>query len=162
MGSDEIKDPTLKVIVIGGDDQILEHIFPQEIKNDTFKAKSNKLSIPYKCRKFIKKIDKLKTEIIWETFLIEDLTDSNYDRCLELISIMLDLEMEDDDEKDSLETNKIIKIKKEKSKFDRKYIVIKFGTANLDSLLYMLGEQSRIYLPQIAVVSDTLLDEGCS
>jgi hypothetical protein len=52
MGSDEIKDPTLKVIVIGGDDQILEHIFPQEIKNDTFKAKSNELSIPYKCRKF--------------------------------------------------------------------------------------------------------------
>lgn len=162
MGSDEIKDPTLKVIVIGGDDQILEHIFPQEIKNDTFKAKSNELSIPYKCRKFTKKIDKLKTEIIWEAFLIEDLTDSNYDRCLELISIMLDLEMEDYDEKDSSETNKIIKIKKEKSKFDRKYIVIKFGTANLSSLLYMLGEQSRIYLPQIAVVSDTLLDEDCS
>ena len=74
---------------------------------------------------------------------------------------MLDLPKEYDEE-NSLNENKII-IKTNKSFFDRKYIIIKFGAKNIKNLLEMLDEQtSRVYLPQIGIVSDEPLDEECS
>jgi len=75
---------------------------------------------------------------------------------------MLDINNDEDDENDSTETSKI-KIKENKSAYDRKYIIIKFGSQNVECLLYMINEElSRVYLPQIAIVTDELLDDELS
>lgn len=133
MGSEQNKNSTLKVVIIGGEEKILGQIFPIEVKNDIFRNKSEKLNIPYKSKKYIKKIEKLNIEVIWEAFLIENMTGENYDKCLDLIAAMLDFPVneEEEDQKYS-ETNKI---KINKPIYDRKYIVIKFGTQNLECVV---------------------------
>ena len=56
MGSEQNKNSTLKVVIIGGEEKILGQIFPIEVKNDIFRNKSEKLNIPYKSKKYIKKL----------------------------------------------------------------------------------------------------------
>lgn len=161
MGGEQIKNPTLKIIVIGGKEDLLGSLFPQRVKNDIFKKESENLKIPYTCRKFTKEFDKLNIEIIWEAFLIENITEENYEGSLDLIHSMLDLK-DKDEEGVSIKEYKNKK-KHKKSIYDRKYIIIKFGAENLKYLLYMLNDQtSRVDLPQIGVVCDKPLDEECS
>ena len=156
MGSEQNKNSTLKVVIIGGEEKILGQIFPIEVKNDIFRNKSEKLNIPYKSKKYIKKIEKLNIEVIWEAFLIENMTDENYDKCLDLIATMLDFPVNEEEDQKYSETNKI---KINKPIYDRKYIVIKFGTQNLECLLHMLSDYSRVYLPQICIITDENLEE---
>ena len=132
MGSEQNKNSTLKVVIIGGEEEILGQIFPIEVKNDIFRNKSEKLNIPYKSKKYIKEIEKLNIEVIWEAFLIENMTDENYDKCLNLIATMLDFPVNEEEDQKYSETNKI---KINKPIYDRKYIVIKFGTQNLECVV---------------------------
>ena len=157
MGNEEINS-TLKIIIIGGEDKLLEHIFPVSIKNDKFKEISEKLEVPYKYRKFIKKFDKIN--ILWEAFILQDYTDDNFDKSLNLIYTMLDLP-NDEGEEEEEEEKKIIQNEniENNSEFDRKFIVIKFGSNNIEYLINMLNEQSRVFLPQLAVVTDKNLNE---
>ena len=161
MGSEQNKTPTLKVLVIGGEEKILEKIFPIKSKNDIFKEESEELNIPYTNRKYIQKIDKLNIEVIWDAFQIENMTDANFDRCLKLISKMIDLPEDEDEEANDKEENKI-NVTANKSIYDRKYIIIKFGTQNLECLLNMLSDHSRVFLPQIGIVTDEEIDEEYS
>ena len=157
MGNEEINS-TLKIIIIGGEDKLLEQIFPVSIKNDKFKEISEKLEVPYKYRKFIKKFDKIN--ILWEAFILQDYTDDNFDKSLNLIYTMLDLP-NDEGEEEEEEEKKIIQNEniENNSEFDRKFIVIKFGSNNIEYLINMLNVQSRVFLPQLAVVTDKNLNE---
>jgi len=159
MGNKEIKS-TLKIVVIGGENKFLEQIFPFSFKNDKFKQISDKLKIPYECKKYIKKFEKLDIEIIWEAFILQDLTENNIGESLKLISKMIDLPLDDEEESDEDEKKKLNSNENNNSEFDRKYIVIKFGTEKIECLINMINILSRVHLPQIAIVTDEYLDDN--
>ena len=161
MGNEE-SISTLKIVIIGGEDKLLKQIFPISIENDKFKQVSEKLGIPYTYKQYIKKFEKINVEIKWEAFILQDFTEENLDNSKKLIQTILDLPNEDEDDEEDEEEDEKLKNKENKennSEFDRKYIIIKFGTKNMNYLLDMMDNLTRVHLPQIAIVTDESLDE---
>ena len=141
MGYDYDSSNLIKICVIGGSKEIIQKLFPDSIKNDK-----------YTKRKLTKKIEakdfqtgkSSNYKINWEAYIFQNMTDETEEEIMN--SILYDIFGIPEEEKDNFE-NKNAKISKNN-------IIIKFGSNNVDFILDCIDYHSRIYLPQIAIITN--------
>ena len=76
---------------------------------------------------------------------------------------MLDLGEDDDDDDADANYSENTKINIKKQGYNRNYVIIKFGTHNIECLLKLFNDKvSRVYLPQIAIVTDEKINDEYS
>ncbi len=112
---------TLKIYIIGGEDDILNKIFPKEIQNNSL-YKKRILEDNSK--------EKIKDIIYWEAFIYPNLTKENLDNIFN--SLIEQLNITNLDEKNEIIDDwEIVDFNELKGlKFDQKNVTIKFGKEN--------------------------------
>ena len=141
MGNDIDNSKVIKICTIGGDEQIINYLFPYSMD---VQGKVN-----YKKRNLNKNIEAKdyitgkseRYQIFWESYIFQDLTKDNRNETIETIFY------------------KIFKIPRKNQKNEIKdisnnNIIIIFGSENADFLLECTYLLSRVYLPQIAVITN--------
>lgn len=141
MGYDIDNSKVVKICTIGGDEQIINDLFPYSMdvqgkinykKRNFHKNKEAKDYITGKSGRY---------QIFWESYIFQELTNDNRDEIIKTIFYKI-FEIPKNNEKI------------EKKKFSNNNIIIIFGSKNADFLLECTYLLSRVYLPQIAVITN--------
>ena len=133
----------LTIITIGGDQNIINQLFPEFIKDIEL---SNKPKIKYTKRQrkenhSAKKYEwgttkDIKIDIFWESYNFPDINQDNEDDIIELILKLFNID------------------EKEINNSERNNIIIKFGENNIKVLIDFMNFFSRALLPQFAIVTN--------
>ena len=146
MGYDYDNSKVIKICIIGGSKEIIEKIFPDNI------------SVPkdakYAKRKLYQKIEakdyvtgnSSKYKIYWEAFIFPNLTNENKEIIMKSILFNI-FGIPEEEENQNLENNNKI--------ISKNNIIIKFGSNNIEFLLECTDFLSRVYLPQIAIITNS-------
>ena len=156
MGNDFDNSKLIKICTIGGDDNIIHSIFPYSMNTDE--------NVQYYKRNLHKNIEAKdhitgKSEIykiFWESYNFPELTKDNRNEFIETIFYKI-FEIPKKEKEKNLEISKENE-KKEKKHFSNNNIIIVFGANNADFLLNCTYLLTRLYLPQIAVITNDNID----
>lgn len=141
----------INVFCFGGNYDIIEELFPEKIDiNDKWKHCSFKKRLSFQ----EKETNKFLVEKIeWNATIYPPLTPDNIDELFESLQKNLNIPEEEDESKNYLEIND------EDSKKKTRNIIIKFGKENVEYLIEYMKEISKVYLPQIAIVTKEPFNE---
>ena len=151
MGTSEITFP-IKVFCFGNKDDVLQSIFPDEIKNE------NKKQWKYRRYKESKTFTENETKkaisqtIEWNATLYPDITDDNIEELFDDLSKKMDIP-NDDYDKEKRDKNDL------KAREKTKNIIIKFGKENSNAIIGYMNDIPKTYLPQIAIITNEDFDE---
>ena len=146
MGYDYDNSKVIKICIIGGSKEIIEKIFPDN------------MSVPkdakYAKRKLYQKIEakdyvtgnSSKYKIYWEAFIFPNLTNENEESIMKSILFNI-FGIPEEEENQNLENNNKL--------ISKNNIIIKFGSNNIEFLLECTDFLSRVYLPQIAIITNS-------
>ena len=156
MGNDFDNSKLIKICTIGGDDNIIHSIFPYSMNTDE--------NVQYYKRNLHKNIEAKdhitgKSEIykiFWESYNFPELTKDNRNEFIKTIFYKI-FEIPKKEKEKNLEISKENE-KKEKKHFSNNNIIIVFGANNADFLLNCTYLLTRLYLPQIAVITNDNID----
>ena len=141
MGYDHDYSHKIKICVIGGSKEIIKYLFPVSIKDDKYIKRKRTQKVDAK--DFISQ--KSSTyEIYWEAYIFQNMTDETEESTMD--SILYDIfgiPREENDEND-----------KKKMPISKYNIIIKFGSNNVDFLFDCIDYHSRIYFPQVAIITN--------
>ena len=144
MGNDIDKSKVLKICVIGGNDEIIKKIFPnnlgtqkgiQCVKRNLYKDIEVKDYNTGKSSNY---------KVNWEAFIFPNLTEENEESIMDKIFYKI---FEIPKEEEILENNK--------SNISKNNIIIKFGSNEADYFLNYIDSFSRLYLPQVAIITNS-------
>ena len=149
MGGLFSSEPTfpIKVFCFGNKDNILQKIFPDEVKNE-YKDKWEHRTLMKK-ESFTENETKktISKKIEWIATLYPDITDDNVDELFEDLSKRMDIPNDDYDEK---KKNKNDPTAREKTR----NIIIKFGKTNSNYLINYMNDIPKTHLPQIILITN--------
>ena len=156
MGNDFDNSKLIKICTIGGDDNIIHSIFPYSMNTDE--------NVQYYKRNLHKNIEakdyitgKSETyKIFWESYNFPELTKDNRNEFIDTIFYKI-FEIPKKEKEKNLEISKENE-KKEKKHFSNNNIIIVFGANNAHFLLKCTYLLTRLYLPQIAVITNENID----
>ena len=147
MGNKIDNSKSIKICLIGGDEQIINDLFPYSMSVEE--------KVDYKKRNYHKNIEAKnyiseKSEfysIYWESYIFPKITNDNGEKTIKTIFHEI---FEIPDDKENNEKNE----KKVEKKILNNNVIIIFGSKNADILLKCTYLLSRVYLPQIAVITN--------
>ena len=150
MGSSNEPTFPIKIFCFGNKDSILQSIFPEKNTEDKDNWEQRKLK---KSESFIENETQKTISIEWKATLYPDITDDNINELFEDLTKKMDI-LDDYDynykQKDKNDSKPSSKIKS---------IIIKFGKTNSNYLINYMNYIPKIYLPQIAIITNEHFDE---
>ena len=125
-------DPLVNVLLIGGEKEIINQIFPTSILNKDL-YEERKFEKYIECFKENEEEEKKNQYIKWKGYIYPEINDANFEKIFESL--------------------------KEKIKENNKNIILKFGKKNSDYIIEYMNlededEITKNYLPQIAIVTN--------
>ena len=144
MGYDFDNSKVLKICVIGGSEEIINKIFPNNL--------GTQKDIQCKKRNLYKDIEakdydtgkSAKYKVNWEAYIFPNLTDDNEESIMDTISYKI-----------FNFPNKEQNIQNNQQNISKNNIIIKFGSNNTDFLLeYIDCFFSKLFIPQIAIITN--------
>ena len=141
MGFDYDSSNKIKICVIGGSKELIQKLFPDSLKDDKYTKRKRTENIEAKDFQTGKSAN---YKINWEAYIFQNMTDETEEEIMN--SIIYDIFGIPEDEGNSFE-NKNAQISKNN-------IIIKFGSNNVDLILDCMNFLSRIYLPQLAIITN--------
>jgi GTP-binding protein EngB required for normal cell division len=144
MGYDFDNSKVLKICVIGGSEEIINKIFPNNL--------GIQKDIQCKKRNLYKDIEakdyntgkSAKYKVNWEAYIFPDLTDDNDESIMDTISYKI---FNFPNEEQNIQNNQ--------QNISKNNIIIKFGSNNTDFLLdYIDSFFSKLFIPQIAIITN--------
>ena len=144
MGYDYDNSQIIKICVIGGSQEIIQNLFPDKIDS----KKKNTLYIKRKKTQNIDAKDFISGKsanykINWEAYIFKNMTDKTENSIMK--TILFDIFGIPEEE---------IHFKNKKKPISKNNIIIKFGSNNTDFLIDCINILSRVYLPQIAIITN--------
>ena len=141
MGNDYDGSQIIKICVIGGSNEIIKNLFPDTIKSTNYIKRKRTQKI--EAKDFISE-KSTNYKINWEAYIFQNMTDETEESIMN--SILYDIFGIPQEEKNYDENQKKL--------ISKNNIIIKFGSNNVDFLLDCVDILSRVYLPQLAIITN--------